>query len=52
MENHMEIPQKIKIINYHMTEQFHFWVFIWKKKRKLQFENVYVPLCLLQHYLQ
>ena len=47
----MEIPQKTKIRNYHMTEQFHFWVFIWKKK-KAQFENVYMPLCLLQHYLQ
>ena len=32
MENSMEVSQKTKKLNYHMTQQFHTWVFIKKKK--------------------
>ena len=37
--------------NYHMIQQFHFWVFI-QKKRNHYLEKVSEPQCSLQHYLQ
>ena len=33
VENSMEVPQKIKKQNYHMIQQFHFWVFIQRKQK-------------------
>ena len=33
VENSMEFPQKIKKMNYHMRQEFHFWVFIQRKQK-------------------
>ena len=48
MENRMEIPEKKKQ-NYHMTQQSHFQVCIW---RKPLFKHMHAPQCSSQHYLQ
>ena len=34
VENSMEFPQKIKKQNYHMRQEFYFWVFIQRKQKR------------------
>ena len=41
-------PSKNKKYNYHTIHQFHFWIFIWKKKWKHSFGNLYAILSSLQ----
>ena len=35
-----------------MILQFHSWVYIFKKKKKHQFEEIHAAQCSQQHYLQ
>ena len=48
MENSMRISQKTKN-SYHMTQQFHSWVYI-QKKQTHEFEKIHASQCSLQHY--
>ena len=41
MENRVVVPKKKKN-NYHMIQQFHFWVFIWRKQ-KHQVQKIHTP---------
>ena len=43
-----------KNLKYHMIQQFHFWVFIWKKKTKqnTNWKRLYAPSCSFYHYLK
>ena len=36
--------------NYHMTQQFHFWLCIWRKWKHL-LKKIYAPSCSLENYL-
>ena len=56
MENSMEASQKKKKKkkerkNYHMTQQFHSYIYIWKKQ-KHWFKKMHAPQCSKQHCLQ
>ena len=44
MKNSMEIAQKIKTINYHITQQFHFLVFT-QRNQNYYFENTSALQC-------
>ena len=41
MENRVVVPKKKKN-NYHMIQQFHFWVFIWRKQ-KHKVKKIHTP---------
>ena len=51
MKNSMEIAQKIKTINYHITQQFHFLVFT-QRNQNHYFENISTLQCSMQQFLQ
>ena len=50
IENNMGIPQEIKKNNYHVIQQSHFWVHIWRKQ-SLYLQEVPEQPRSLQHYL-